>query len=78
VAADVEGTSGMTLYRNTQTNRISTREELEQGDYIEDLLARHDVDPDMSMTFDEWLSEHLLDQVLIEEEEPETSGGGDD
>jgi hypothetical protein len=29
----------------------------------------------MSMTFDEWLSELLLDGVLIEEDEPATSEG---
>jgi hypothetical protein len=68
----------MPLYRKTSTNRVFTREELANGDYMLDLDARSDVDPDMSMTFEDWLTELRLDGVLIEEDEPAPGGGGDD
>jgi len=68
----------MTLYRKTSTNRVFTREELENSAYIDDLVARSDVDPDMSETFEDWLTESLICGDLIEEDEPAPEGGFDD
>ena len=50
----------MTFYRSTLTHELWTREELENGKYIHDLYARQDVDPEMSMTFEEWVCEAVL------------------
>jgi hypothetical protein len=50
----------VTFYRSTLTHEVWTREELENGKYIHDLYARQDVDPEMSMTFEEWVFEAVL------------------
>lgn len=59
----------MTFYRSTLTDELWTREELENGHYIHDLYARQDIDPETSMTFEEWLFEAVLNGHLIEADE---------